>query len=94
MIPGSFPVLLAPASGGYVVEGSGLFDGSSGYLSRTPSSASGNNELVLRFIGKVSSFGTDRYLADTTGSTDTTRFNLQFTTADELQLGFQNIVPF
>jgi len=44
MIPGSFPVLLAPASSGYVIEGSGLFDGSSGFLSRTPSSA-GNRQI-------------------------------------------------
>ena len=56
MIPGTNLRLLAPASGGYVVDGSGLFDGSSGRLSRT-FSATGSRvkwtfETILKNNGK------------------------------------------
>ena len=62
MIPGSFPVLLAPASGGYVIEGSGLFDGSSGYLSRTPSGAGNDAVGTVSFICKRGPIGVPQHI--------------------------------
>ena len=57
MIPGTNLRLLAPASGGYVVEGSGLFDGSSGYLSKTYSvTADSDQKFAMRMILKPSDF--------------------------------------
>ena len=53
MIPGTNLRLLAPASGGYVIEGSGLFDGSSGYLKRTMSTPTNNKIFTISMITKL-----------------------------------------
>ena len=47
------------ASTGHIIEGSGLFDGSSGYLSRTPSSAGNRQTFILDIICKRSKLGAD-----------------------------------
>ena len=52
MIPGSFPVLLAPASGGYVIEGSGAFDGDSGYLYRAQGQTSNQRTFTYNIVAK------------------------------------------
>jgi len=46
------PRLRGGAGGGYIIEGSALFDGSTGYLSRTPSSAGNRKTWTVEVILK------------------------------------------
>ena len=45
------------ASTGHIIEGSGLFDGSSGFLSRTPASAGNRKTFIIDIICKRSKLG-------------------------------------
>ena len=51
------PIRFAPT--GHIIEGSGLFNGSSGYLSRTPASAGNRKTFILDIICKRSKLGAD-----------------------------------
>ena len=46
----------AGADAGHIIEGSGLFDGSTGYLSRTPASNGDERQGTIEFIVKPSEF--------------------------------------
>ena len=54
MIPGSFPVLFAPSSGGHVIEGSGLFNGTNSRLSRTALAGDSRQKFTIEWLGKIS----------------------------------------
>ena len=59
------------ASTGHIIEGSGLFDGSTGYLSQTPSAGDSNQKWTLEFIVKHTDLsGTTVLFEAGTGSGD------------------------
>jgi len=69
------------ASGGdFVINGSGLFDGSSGQLARTPSSAGNQDKFTVEFIFKLSLGLTNPILLGvnpTSSQADTNSFTIQ-----------------
>jgi hypothetical protein len=68
------------ASTGYVIEGSGLFDGSSGYLSRTPDGASNRTTWTFHVIAKRFNSSGDHQLFEA-GSVSGTRNFIQYNSA-------------
>ena len=75
------------ASTGFVIAGSGLFDGSSGYLARTPGSAGTSNKkftIEVVFKPKVSG-ATERLASSGTDSNDI--FNIQFEDTGQIIIG-------
>lgn len=73
--------------GGYIIEGSGLFDGSSGYLSRTPVAAGSSNKIFTIeaiFKPKVSGV-TERLAASGVDTNDI--FYIQFESTGQIILG-------
>ena len=68
----------------YVINGSGLFDGDSGQLSRTPSSAGNQDTFVVDVIFKntmASTNGTFFAVNPTSSQSDTNSFGVQYITS-------------
>jgi hypothetical protein len=81
-VPGSLytPLIRKIRSSGHVVDGSGLFDGSSGQLARTPSSAGNQDTFTVEFIFKLSLGVTNPILLGvnpTSSQDDTNSFTIQ-----------------
>jgi len=64
----------------HIIEGSGLFDGSSGYLSRTPTSASNRTTWTFHVIAKRFNSSADHQLFEA-GSSSGTRNFIQYNSA-------------
>ena len=65
----SFPMMIANSGlggGGHIIEGSGLFDGSSGFLSRTQGTPTNRKVWSVEFIVKHALLGSSRYYFGTT----------------------------
>jgi len=63
---------------GYIIEGSGLFDGSSGFLSRTPDDAGNVDKFTLEFILKRSKLGSTSQTLFEAGSDTNNRTNISY----------------
>jgi len=69
----------------FIIEGSGLFDGSSGYLSRTPGSAGNNQTFTIEMLIKINdTSGTMRLVSSGTDSNDI--FNIQYQATGVLRI--------
>ena len=78
MIPGSFPVLLAPASGGYVIEGSAV--SSTAYLDKTLGTPTNAFKTTVEFVVKRATLGVQQEIIAST----TPNAKIQFLSTDEL----------
>ena len=80
-----FPPLMPVTASGYVIEGSGLFDGSSGYLSRTPSSSTtSQTDCTIEFIFKPCEL--DGYLFAAYGGASTSDFFVYYGSAGDIYI--------
>ena len=70
------------SGGGYVINGSGTFDGTSGYLSRTPSGASNRTTWTFHVIAKRFNSSGDHQLFEA-GSSSGTRNFIQYNSAGQ-----------
>ena len=70
----------ASGASGFVIEGSGKFDGTSGYLSRTPSGASNRTTWTFHVIAKRFNSSGDHQLFEA-GSSSGTRNFIQYNSA-------------
>ena len=76
---------LAAGGGGYVINGSGTFDGTSGYLSRTPSGASNRTTWTFHVIAKRFNSSGDHQLFEA-GSSSGTRNFIQYNSAGQVTI--------
>ena len=77
------PIRFAPT--GYIIEGSGLFDGSSGYLSRTPSSSTtSQTDCTIEFIFKPCEL--DGYLFAAYGGASNSDFFVYYGSAGDIYI--------
>ena len=80
------PFFMNPlGGGGFIIEGSGLFDGSSGYLSRTPDEASNRTTWTFHVIAKRFNSSGDHQLFEA-GSSSGTRNFIEYNTAGQATL--------
>ena len=78
---------------GHIIEGSGLFDGSSGYLSRTPGTAGNKQTFTISAIVKRSALTLGGTLHQTIISTGTANNQIRFNTStDKLEILQSSVV--
>jgi len=75
---------------GHIIEGSGLFDGSSGFLSRTPSSAGDERQGTVEFIVKPSEFADTMLIYQARGGGVGTAFWVYITSSYQIRVMCEN----
>jgi hypothetical protein len=84
---------IAGQGGGYIVPNAGLFDGSSGYLSYTPGTATDDNVWTYSFHVKRAKLGAAQdLLSASNAASDAGRLTIRFNANDKLQIsGFSTV---
>ena len=83
-------IISSAQSSGYIIEGSGLFDGANGsYLKRTLGSSGNTTQSTIHLVHKVVGLGTNRYLwsSGNDAGGDTANYaSIRFDTSDRIEV--------